>query len=78
MDKKEQILRYDIASLKTDIARLRNDIKVFSGIIRKAKVYNDEANIKVFSDAIVKAEGEIAELKGYIKLIEENGNGDSV
>jgi len=78
VNKKEQILKYDVYSLRKDIARLQNDIKVFSGILKEAKENNSEKNIKVYSEAIEKAKEDIAELESYIKLIEENGNGDRV
>jgi len=78
VNKKEQILKYDVASLWIDIARLRNNIKVFSGILRKAKEKNSEENIKVYSKAIEQAKKEIAELEGYIKLIEMDRNGNSI
>jgi len=80
MDKqKQRILRhYNIDSLRKDITRLQHDIKVFSSILKEAKEKNSEENIKVYSEAIEKAKENIVELESYIKLIEENGNGDRV
>jgi len=76
---KQRIFRhYDVIELRKNVRKLWLDIEKFSVILRKAEKLNDEKNIKVFSEAINNTEKEIVELEGYIKLIEENGNVDTV
>lgn len=74
---RERIIKhYKILDLKKDIKKLNVEIETFSRIVRKAKKFKDKKNIKVFSKAIKENEKQVKKLKGYIKLIRENTNGN--
>jgi len=74
---KERIIRhYDVEELRKDIKRHEANIKNFLGFLNRAERLKDDDNIKIFSEAIRSSRAQILDLKGYIKLIEENRNGD--